>query len=884
VQDAPPPPPDAFQPLRDEVRLLGGLLGQVVAEAGGEDLYLDVERLRRAVRDARRGGDRELPQRIVEAFDISRAEDVARSFAVLFHLVNLAEERHRVRVLRERDRDDAPAPADSLAAAAAQLGEAAVAKAFDGLEVHPVLTAHPTEARRRAVVTALNRIATQMRRWDDERIGASERAEVRRRLLEELSILWRTSLLRSRRLDPLDEVRAAMAVFDETLFRLAPSLYRVAEAAIDASVPAFLRWGSWVGGDRDGNPHVTADVTRSTVEIHADHVLRALQNAATRIGRTLTVDDIAVPPSDDLTRALDVDRLAHPEITARIAPSSDRQPHRQKLMFVAQRIAATRERNADLAYRSPDELLADLGLVQESLDRGGARRIASGELQHLVWQVETFGFHLAELEVRQHSSVHAAALADLLGPVSYDAETLNRLAIDGWPLAPESSDPKTAEVLATLRVMSVVQQRWGRRACPRYVVSFCSRAADLIAVPALARAALGDRELHLQVVPLFETGEDLLRCTSVLDEWLACDVGQRMLDRDGRQLEVMLGYSDSAKDIGPLSATLLLYDAQASLADWANRNDVRLTLFHGRGGSLGRGGGPVNRAILAQPPHSVSGRFKVTEQGEVVFARYGNPRIAVRHLEQVTSAVLLADSPRMVERNAAAATTFVDLATTMEQAARAAYRALVETDGFAEFFARVSPLEELSDLALGSRPARRPGGAEGPRSLADLRAIPWVFAWSQTRCNLTGWYGLGSGFAAVGDVDALRAAYRDWPLFTAFVDNAEMSLAKTDRSVAERYLALGDRPDLAEQILTELDRSTTAVLEVLGHERLLQGRRILGAAVDLRNPYVDALSHLQLRALSRLRAADVSDDEATRLRALLLLTVNGVAAGLQNTG
>jgi phosphoenolpyruvate carboxylase len=345
----------------------------------------------------------------------------------------------------------------------------------------------------------------------------------------------------------------------------------------------------------------------------------------------------------------------------------------------------------------------------------------------------------------------------------------------------------------------------------------------------------------------------------------------------------MLGYSDSAKDVGPVSATLLLYDAQQALAEWAVRHDIRLTLFHGRGGSLGRGGGPVNRAILAQPPGSVQHRFKVTEQGEVVFARYGNPRIAVRHQEQVTSAVLLHATADVAHRNAGAAQRFASIAETMEKAAREAYRALVETDGFADFFARVSPLEELSDLALGSRPARRPGSSDALK-LDDLRAIPWVFAWSQTRCNLTGWFGLGSGLDAVGDIDALRAAYADWPLFAALVDNAEMSLAKTDRAVAEHYLALGDRLDITARILAELDLSCGLVLDVLGQERLLGGRRILGAAVDLRNPYVDALSHLQLRALSALRGGVDDADDQGRLRSLLLLTVNGVAAGLQNTG
>jgi phosphoenolpyruvate carboxylase len=344
----------------------------------------------------------------------------------------------------------------------------------------------------------------------------------------------------------------------------------------------------------------------------------------------------------------------------------------------------------------------------------------------------------------------------------------------------------------------------------------------------------------------------------------------------------MLGYSDSAKDIGPLAATLQLYDAQAALAAWADRHDIRLTLFHGRGGSLGRGGGPVNRAILAQPPGSVRHRFKVTEQGEVVFARYGNPRIAVRHLEQVTSAVLLAGTASVADRNAKAAEQFADLAATMASTSQRAYHDLVGTDGFADFFARVSPLEELSDLALGSRPARR-SSASG-RSLADLRAIPWVFAWSQTRVNLTAWYGLGTGLSAVEDLDVLRSAYAEWPLFAALLDNAEMGLAKTDRGVAEGYLRLGNRSDLAGRILAELDLSTRMVLAVLDQDRLLERRRILGAAVDLRNPYVDALSHLQLRALTALRTADPGDDEAERLRRLLLLTVNGVAAGLQNTG
>jgi phosphoenolpyruvate carboxylase len=863
---------DAFEPLRADVRLLGALLGQVITESGGADLYADVELLRRATRDARRGGDPEEPRRLVAAMSMQRAEQVARAFAVLFHLVNLAEERHRVRVLRGRDRSGTAPAEDSLTAAVELIGVGGVRGALAELEIRPVLTAHPTEARRRAVVNALGRVAVELDRLDDPRAGDSEHDDARRRLLEEITILWRTALLRSRKLEPLDEVRTMMAIFDQTLFRLAPALYRATEVAVNGAdgaadppvVPAFLRLGSWVGGDRDGNPTVTADVTQATLEIQAEHVLRALENASRRVGRSLSVHDDLGPPSPALARSLAADRMRHRQVFDRIARSADRQPHRQKLALAAERVGATRLRDADLGYAGPEELLGDLGLVQQSLAAGGATRAAYGELQHLIWQVETFGFHLAELEIRQHSSVHAAALTDLHA--------------NG-----RATEPMTEEVLATLQVMALVQDRWGGRACCRYVVSFCSSAADIAAVGELARYAVGDRPLALQVVPLFETGDDLRRATETLDEWLALPGSAAALDAAGRRFEVMLGYSDSAKDVGPLSATLLLYDAQAALADWARRHDVRLTLFHGRGGSLGRGGGPVNRAILAQPPGSVAHRFKVTEQGEVVFARYGNPRIAVRHLEQVTSAVLLAETDAVAARNAAAATEFAALASTVEQASRAAYRSLVQTPGFAEFFARVSPLEELGELSLGSRPARRSGGAGGPRDLADLRAIPWVFAWSQTRCNLTGWFGLGSGLAAA-DVTELRRAYAQWPLFTALVDNAEMSLAKTDRAVAEHYLALGDRPDLTDRILGELDLSTELVLAVLEAKQLLERRRVLGAAVALRNPYVDALSHLQLRALTALRAGVADEAAATQLRELLLLTVNGVAAGLQNTG
>jgi phosphoenolpyruvate carboxylase len=867
--------------MRRDVRLLGDLLGEVLRESGGEDLLADVERLRHAVIEARR--EDPPPQGdpvgdeiavLVASWPLDRAELVARAFTVYFHLVNLAEEHQRIRTLRERAADGAPlreslavAVADIRATAPGEL-EALLAR----LRVHPVLTAHPTETRRRAVTAALRRISGLLAGLDDAP-GPCAQAETQRRLREEIDLLWRTSPLRVKAMEPLDEIRAAMIVFDETLFRVVPALYRSLDhvltgadcGRVPAAAPAFLRFGSWVGGDRDGNPFVTAQVTRETAIIQAQHALAALETVTERIGRALTAEAPVTPPSTALARALEMAEAEHPGLLADIAARSPAEPHRTYLLFLAERLRATRLRNADLGYGDPAGFLADLRLVQDSL-AAGAPRQAFGELQHLIWQAETFGFHLAELEVRQHSEVHARALAELERG--------------------EPPSPQTQEVLATFRVIAWIQGRFGTQACRRYVVSFTRSARDIAVVYELARRAVPDGcPPDLDVVPLFESGADLDHAVEVLEEMLKLEPAATRLARRPA-LEVMLGYSDSAKELGPVGATLRLFRAQAALAAWAAARGVALTLFHGRGGALGRGGGPAGRAVLAQAPGSVDGRFKVTEQGEVIFARYGHLALAQRHLEQVTSAVLLASAPAATAAAGRVEKRIADLAGKLEAAALDAYRSLVDTEGFAAWFARISPLEEISGLRIGSRPARRAAVSSG---LDDLRAIPWVFAWAQTRVNLPGWFGLGSGLAAVAEtpdgVAEFRRAYREWPLLAVLLDNAEMSLAKTDRRIAARYLALGGRPDLTAAVLAEYDLTARLVLTVTGHDRLLADRPVLSRAVALRNPYVDALSHLQLRALAALRAPTAeSSPDRPRLERLLLLTVNGVAAGLQNTG
>lgn len=870
-------------PLRNDVRMLGEFLGRVIRESGGDDLFDDVERVRALT--IRAHDEQDLTalaeaEELVASFSIDRAQQVARAFTCYFHLANLAEEHHRVRVLRDREAelpvgelmqdDSLPAAIDALAH---EVGREEALRRLQELEFRPVLTAHPTEARRRSVSRAIRRISDLLAERDALAAGGTSRAENDRRVLEEIDTLWRTSPLRAQKPTVLDEVRTVMNIFDTTLFETFPAVYRRLDDWLSGPgagreeplVRPFVRLGSWIGGDRDGNPNVTAEVTRAAAALANEHVLSALEDSARRISAKLTLDASGTPASAELTALWHRQRDLSEDAAAKAAKEVRDQPHRRALRMIAERIAATRRRDADLSYAGPDDLIADLDVVQRSLVEAGATRAAYGDLQRLVWQVQTFGFHLAELEVRQHSQVHAAALADI-----------EEHGLDG------DLQPRTVEVLDTYRALGTVQRRYGVAAARRYIVSFTQAPEHLAAVYRLAELVFPDPETRpvIDAIPLFETFADLEASVDILEEMLTLPAVQERLARNGRHVEVMLGYSDSSKDVGPVAATLALDVAQSRIAQWGRKHDLRLTLFHGRGGALGRGGGPANRAVLAQPPGSVDGRFKLTEQGEVIFARYGNPVIGTRHIEQVAAATLLAGAPSTEQRNSAATERFAALASAMDSSSRTRFYELVRAEGFPQWFAQVTPLEEIGLLPIGSRPARRGLSVE---SLDDLRAIPWVFSWSQARTNLAGWFGLGTALESVGDLEELRAAYAEWPLFSTMIDNVEMSLAKTDERLAERYLALGDRDDLAALVLEEMALTQKWVLAITGSDSILARRRILGRAVQLRSPYVDALSLLQIRALRALRTGE-SEDHVEENKQLLLLTVNGVAAGLQNTG
>jgi phosphoenolpyruvate carboxylase len=909
----------ARDPLAVEVRMLGALLGQVIAEQAGPELFALVERVRRRTIALRRDDDPVERSRLdaeLGGLDLGAAEAIIGAFALYFGLVNLAEAHGRVRALRRRERAARDGVLDDSIADAVRrlrkLGRAdrELDAAIEGLIVSPVLTAHPTEARRRTTLVALRRCGSLLEQLDDPRLTPSQDREVRRRLREEITLLWRTSDLRLVAPAPLDEVRTAMAFFDATLFTVAPRLYRAFDAALDpptgrAPGPAadtgrtgtrpprvapFLRWGSWIGGDRDGNPQVTAEVTEKTVRIHADHILRGYEAVATRLTQTVA----AAVSADRVPRAI-VSRLAR---DAEDLPETDRQlrrrfpdePYRQRFGFIAERLRRTRAaltgEPAPLSgrYAGPEDLDAELAEIQEALVADRLERIAWGEVAELRWQLGTFGFHLASLEVRQHASVHAAALAAMRA---------------GRPASTEvSPDVTLGEVLATFRAIAAVQARFGVESCRRYVVSFTSSASDVTDVLELARHAAAEdgpaaRPPVLDVVPLFESSEALDAAGPILAALLDDLTYRAGIAARGDHQEVMLGYSDSNKESGFLAAAWMLQKAQSALVEVARSRGVELTIFHGRGGAIGRGGGPTNRAILGLAPGSVDGRLKLTEQGEVIAANYSDPTIARRHLEQATGAVLLASTPEHAARLERALEVGAPILEELATTSRAAYRGLVHDDpGFASFFRDVTPIRELSDLRLGSRPAAR-GRREAAPTIDSLRAIPWTFAWAQARINLPGWFGLGTAFdayrAAHGDagLDEIARVARDWPFMSSLFDNAEMSLAKADMGVARLYAALATNPGddrRWQAVEAEYRRTVTLLARVTGRERLLDGSPVLQRSVALRNPYIDSLSEMQVRLLARLRRLPPDDPDRARVLRLVQLTVNGVAAGLQSTG
>jgi phosphoenolpyruvate carboxylase len=891
--------------LRDDVRLLGGLVGDVLREQVGSDLFDDVEHVRLAAIELRsgRGSEADL-LRWAEGQSTRRLLQLVRAFSTYFHLINLAEQHHRVRTLRERQRGSPGALHESVAAAFSELSAAGVppvevVRGLQRLDIHPVLTAHPSEARRRTLLHHLQVVAHLIDSLDDPRAGRHEHERLLDELRARITLIWETAEARSERPSVLDEVQSVLYVLAGTVYDVLPLIQRAVDAAVREAVHAptaecgvRLRFGSWVGGDRDGNPAVTPEVTRAAARLARSAILRRYRDDAQQLGRDLSISGRLVGCSPELMDSVEADRQ---DLGVQAVPQWHDEPYRRKLGLIAERL-----RRADSAgaggYASADELLADLDLVATSLRAHGGERVASGGLRDLQRRVEAFGFGLAELEIRQHAGRHAAAVDELLaiaGVSGYlhmdEAQRMQvleeRLEADTPMATPHDAlTAQTREVLETFQAMRDIQQLNGPSGSQTCVISMAQAASDALAVVFLAGEA--GMQSRLDVVPLFETITELRDCGQILDSMLASKPYRRAVKARGDRQQVMVGYSDSNKDGGYLAATWGTYRAQQALAEAAAAAGVELIVFHGRGGAVGRGGGPMYRAIMARPAAAASPTFKITEQGEVIFARYGSLPIAERHLEQVVHALLLSSVQH------ASSSTPSEWVRTMEQLAddsRTAYGRLTrDCAEFMAFFHAATPFPELATLNLASRPVSRAGGASLP-GLEDLRAIPWVFSWTQARVNLPGWYGLGSAVAAAignGGLDQLQRMYAEWPFFASALDNAQLSLGTADVPTASRYVAQlvedASQKRVFNVILEEYERSVESVLQVTQQAELLERSPVLARSIKLRNPYVDALHVAQLALLRRYRAGDAHQDDV--LLDAIHHSINGIAAGLQTTG
>jgi phosphoenolpyruvate carboxylase len=895
--------------LDRDVGLLGDLLGDAIARLDGPDAR---ERLQRLGADAialRAGaleGGRGALARSVAALEAADLARVANAYTDAFHLVNAAEEQHRIRVLRERDAAGDPR-ADEVASACAELRRAGagpddVRALLARLLVMPVITAHPTEARRRAVLDHLADVSALLDRLDDPRAGAAARAELLDGLREAVTALAATAKSRRRRPTPVDEVKAGLQFFERTLLDATPAVYRALEAALAATwpgerfeVPAFLRFGSWIGGDRDGNPFVTADVTRAAFERHRALVLRRYRADVGALWRALSLSEARTGSAGaaraalaELRASLEADRERYPGAAVRAAPEGE--PWREKLRWIAARLAAA-EGRGEWGYPDARSYADDLRLLERTVEAVGLPAIARGRLRDARRRAEVFGFHLASLDLRQHSAVHEEVAAEILArggaPGYAGRDEAGRVAVLSAALAhPDLAvrdrgalSPAARDLLATLETVGWARRDMGEAACERYVISFTRSPSDLLEVLFLCRCA-GLAPGELRPVPLLEQSEDLAAAGELADAALGLEPFRAAMRGE---LEVMVGYSDSGKQAGYVASTVALHRAQLALARAAQAHGVVLTIFHGRGGAVGRGGGPAGRAIRAQPREALRGRFRVTEQGETVSARFGRVEIARRELEQMLGAVLVSSRPRTVRADPGRRAAFDVAMASGEAAASAAYQRLLgDGERLTRYATAATPIEHVGEMRIASRPARRGGGVR----FEDLRAIPWVFSWTQSRHGVPGWFGLGAALDAIArehGLERAREMYAEWPFFRALLDNGRLALVRADLGVAEEYSRLAD-PEVRGvfELLREEHARTVAHLEAIAGSAAEAWPTLL-QSLRRRDPLTDVLSHAQIELLRRLRT-EPDGPERDRLREALLVTMNGLAAALMSAG
>ncbi len=911
---------DKDLPLREDIRLLGRLLGDTVREQEGAGAFDLIERIRRSSIAFHRDNDAEARAELEGVLDrLTAAETmvVVRAFSYFSHLANLAEDLHHIRRSRAHlIAGSAPREGSLLRAmdraSAVGVGSDEVGSFFADARIVPVLTAHPTEVQRKIVLDTERRIAALLEERDRVRLTPEERAANDEAVRRSVLALWQTRMLRRQRLAVIDEVANGIAYYDQTFLRELPGLYAALEdelarrlpggAAVEP--PSFLRMGSWIGGDRDGNPFVTAEVLERTLRMQSARIFGWYLEQLHELGADLPGATSVIEASPALLELAERSPDTHPQ-------RAD-EPYRRALTGLYARMAATareldhveamRHAVGEAApYRDAAELAADLDVIRDSLVANRSALLARGRLRSLRRAAGVFGFHLATVDLRQNSEVHERVVADLLAAARPGCDYLAldepaRIAM----LVEELATPRplaspyveyaeeTRGELEICHRAARMRERYGAAAIENYVISKADGVSDVLEVALLLREAglLRPREgrLDLDIVPLFETIADLRSAARVMDALFSLPAYARLLASRGGAQEVMLGYSDSNKDGGFLTSGWELFKAEQALVEVFARHGVRLRLFHGRGGSVGRGGGPTYQAVLAQPAGAVCGQIRVTEQGEVIAAKYGNPDVGRRNLETLVAATL--EATLLAERGDAPRAAYVEAMDALSAKAFAAYRGLVyETPGFERYFWESTVISEIAELNIGSRPASRRKSTR----IEDLRAIPWVFSWAQCRLMLPAWYGFGTaveGWLASnpGGLDLFREMHRDWPFFATLMSNMDMVLAKTDLAIASRYAELVSDAALREAIFPRLAREHAAtvrcLLAITGADRLLQTNPLLERSIRNRFPYLDPLNHIQVELLARYRAGDHEE----RTQRGIHLTINGIAAGLRNSG